>query len=160
VTKSRMHRMSLACVFAFAAAASCLVGRAQGTGAPATSPHDIVAARNKALSDAVAAKNAALIAAVYTADADVAQTGPEGTENEHGRDGIQRLWQSLLDRGLSTFELKMSDTDLTNGVITARGQFLMKSAAGAIISHGTYENIWQKEDGQWRIRRNHVIAEK
>jgi len=160
VTKSRMNGIRLVCISAIAVGASCLVGRAQGSAPPGTSPHDIVAARNKLLTDAVAAKDAARIAAVYAADADLAQTSPAGTEKQHGRDGIQRLWQSLLDQGLSTFELKISDTDLTNGVITERGQFVMKSAAGATISHGTYENIWQKEDGQWRLRRNQVTAEK
>jgi ketosteroid isomerase-like protein len=160
VSKSRMKSLTVVYTVALAASAPCLVARAQSSATRGTSPHDIVAARNKVMSDAVAASNAALIAAVYATDADLAQTSPSGTEKEHGRDGIQRLWQSLLDRGLSTFELKISDTDLSNGVITERGQFVMRTAGGAVISHGTYENTWQKEDGQWRIRRNQVTAEK
>lgn len=160
MTKSRVKSLALVYLVALAAAAPCAVARAQGSATPGTSPHDIVVARNKVMSDAVASKNAALIAAVYAADADLAQTSPAGTEKEHGRDGIQRLWQSLLDRGVSAFELKISDTDLTNGVITERGQFVMKAAGGVVISHGTYENTWQKENGQWRIQRNQVTAEK
>jgi ketosteroid isomerase-like protein len=119
-------------------------------------PGDMVRGRNSAIAQSVTAKDAAKIASFYFVDAEITQPG----DRTRTREGIQRMWQEQLDRGLTAVAFTTQDADLANGVVTEKGSFVFQGKGGAVLSKGTYTNTWARDAGQWRIKMTAVVPAK
>jgi uncharacterized protein (TIGR02246 family) len=144
--KRRTLSFTMACVtLASLIARGSLLAQSQ-------TPRQIVDAQNQILVKAVAAQDAIKAGTVYTKDA--VWTGPG--DRIHTRDNIVAMWRSLFEKGVAALDLKVSDVDLANGIITERGTFAFTLANGTSFSHGLYDNRWVNEDGQWRLQKNAI----
>jgi len=125
----------------------------------ATRPRAVAQDLDKKMMAAVAKHDPMAVAAMYADAADVVFTG-DGIEKTRGRQGITDMWKSLFAQGLGGLELKVSDVDLTNGVMTESGAFSMTSTSGQVIRHGRYRFEWIKDAGAWKLRHHEATAAK
>lgn len=136
-----------------------LVALVLSTGVAALSaqgPGAVVRGRNAEIAAAIKKGDAKAIAAVYAADADITQPG----DHVRMRDGIQRMWQDQIARGLAACELTTTDADMAGDVITEKGAFVMKGKDGAVLSKGTYTNTWVREAGRWYVKTSVIVPAK
>jgi uncharacterized protein (TIGR02246 family) len=110
-------------------------------------PSDMIKSRNAALMAAINAKDAVKVAAMYTADAEVTQPG----DRARTRDGVQRMWEKLFAKGLTSFAVTPADVDFANSVVTEKGTYLLKNKSGASMGQGSYVTTWKKDGAQWKI---------
>jgi uncharacterized protein (TIGR02246 family) len=119
---------------------------------PPGSPNGIVRDRDAGLMAAVKKQDAEAVAMFYTADAEFTQPG----DRVRTRDGIKAMWQQQFARGVESFDLKVSDASIENGVITEKGAFSMKVKGASAPATGTYVNTWRKDNSEWRLQTNAI----
>lgn len=116
------------------------------------SPRAPVEAAYAVMTAGIKARDAAKIASVYGADAIFTKPG----DRIRTREGIARMWQEQLDKGITEFQPTISDVDLKDGVISETGSWVMKGPGGKAIGSGTYSNLWRREGGTWKLVQNDV----
>ena len=117
-----------------------------------TSPRQPVEAAYAVMAAGIKARDAAKIASVYGADAVFTKPG----DRVRTREGIARMWQEQLDKGITEFQPTISDVDLKDSAITETGSWVMKGQGGKVMSSGTYSNRWQREGGAWKLVQNDI----
>ena len=120
--------------------------------AQTTSPREPVQAAYAVMAAGIKARDAAKIASIYGANAVFTKPG----DRVRTREGIAKMWQETLDKGMTEFQPKIADVDLKDGVITESGSWEMKGPGGKVIGSGTYTNRWQREGGSWKLVENNV----
>jgi uncharacterized protein (TIGR02246 family) len=138
-----------AIVGAALAAAIVLINAVQ---AQTQSPRTFVEAGYAVIAAGIKARDAAKIASVYGADAVFTKPG----DRVRTREGIAKMWQEQLDKGITGFQPTIADVDLKDNVITETGTWVMKGPGGTVIGSGTYSNRWQREAGAWKLVQNDV----
>ncbi|HET9368739.1 MAG TPA: DUF4440 domain-containing protein [Vicinamibacterales bacterium] len=117
-----------------------------------TSPRTPVEAAYAVMAAGIKARDAARIASIYGADAIFTKPG----DRVRTREGIARMWQEQLDKGITEFLPTIGDVDLKDDVITETGTWVMKGPGGKVIGSGTYANRWQRQGGAWKLVENAV----
>ncbi|MGH9311706.1 MAG: YybH family protein [Vicinamibacterales bacterium] len=110
-----------------------------------------IEAANKKFVDGAAKGDAKLIATVYTTDA---EAFPPNADVVRGRDAIQKLWQSVLDSGVSGVELKTREADASGDTAWESGGYTMSAKDGKVLDRGKYCVIWKRVQGQWLLHRD------
>jgi uncharacterized protein (TIGR02246 family) len=124
--------------------------------AQTTSPRTVVEAAYAVMAAGIKAGDAAKIASVYGADAVFTKPG----DRVRTREGIARMWQETLDKGMTEFQPQIADVDLKDGVITETGAWTMKGPGGKVIGSGTYTNRWRREGGGWKLVQNDIMQKQ
>jgi uncharacterized protein (TIGR02246 family) len=111
-----------------------------------------IAANTGRFSAALTDGNGARAAAIYSEDALLL---PPTGDVIAGRDAIERFWQSGIEVGLRTVELKVLGRAGADAVLHERGYYRMRFApvAGrARVEHGPYilVHVRAGDDGSWR----------
>ena len=106
---------------------------------------------NKKFSDGAAKGDAALIASAYTQDA---EAFPANAEMVKGRAAVQKMWQSVLDSGVSAFELNTSEVEAEGNLAYEVGTYALKTKDGKVADRGKYCVVWKRVNGQWLLHRD------
>jgi len=95
------------------------------------------------------------LATLYTMDAAVM---PPDAARVDGRAGIQALWQSFFDAGLTGLDLVTLEVFETGDSASEVGTLTLKAPdgqGGMVTVAAKYIVVWQKgEDGAWRLHRD------
>ena len=110
-----------------------------------------ILAGNTRLSTAVAQGDLAAVVAVYADDAEIV---PNGQPPVTGKRAIEAMWKSALESGIREFSETISDVDTNGNTANEQGTYTMKLANGQLYQRGTYHNVWKKEKGIWKLKRN------
>ena len=110
-----------------------------------------IEAGNKKFTDGAAKGDAAMIASAYTTDA---EAFPPNSEIVKGRPALQKLWQSVLDSGISTIDLATKEVESSGIIAYEVGTYEMKAKDGKVADHGKYCVVWKHVGGQWLLHRD------
>jgi ketosteroid isomerase-like protein len=110
-----------------------------------------IEAGNKKFADGAAKHDAALIGSAYTTDA---EAFPPNADVVKGRAAIQKMWQSVLDSGISAMELTTSEVETEGNLAYEVGTYSMKTKDGKVADRGKYCVVWKRANGQWLLHRD------
>jgi ketosteroid isomerase-like protein len=142
----------------FVAAAIAACGDVQPPPATATPPaFDLAAARkviegnNLRFTQAHVTGDQALIDSMFTADA---KSLPPGADPVVGRDAISKLTSDYLAYGVYEFTEETTDFYGNADLLIDQGNYRMVYGKDRVVETGKYLNVWQQEDGVWKIQTN------
>lgn len=141
--------MALATVLVVAGTGSLLI--AQRAAGGSTGVRAAIEAGNKKFIDGAAKRDAALIASAYTEDA---EAFPPNSDIVKGRPALQKLWQSVLDSGIASFELNTTEVEADGNLAYEVGTYAMKTKDGTVADRGKYCVVWKRVNGQWLLHRD------
>jgi uncharacterized protein (TIGR02246 family) len=110
-----------------------------------------VEAANRKFTAALARGDAAALASLYSTDA---AAYPPNADVVRGRDGIQKLWQSVIGMGIAEATLDTVDVEAQGDLAYETGNFVMKTKDGKVADRGKYVVIWKRTGGQWLLHRD------
>jgi uncharacterized protein (TIGR02246 family) len=96
------------------------------------------------------AGDAAALAALYANDAKVM---PPGSEVVSGTSAIRKLFEPDVSQGVK-FTLKMDDVVGFGEHAVETGTFVVNSAEGKHLDHGSFTTVYKKVNGGWKIHRD------
>lgn len=108
-------------------------------------------AANKKFGEGIAKRDAAIIASVYTEDA---LAFPAHSDVVKGKQELQKLWQSILDSGVASFELQTMDVETDGNLACESGTYMAKTKDGQVADQGKYCVVWKRVNGQWMLHRD------
>jgi uncharacterized protein (TIGR02246 family) len=139
ITMTRLTALSVLLVSAVALAGQTSTAR------------EAIDAANRKFVAAVAKSDVATMAAAYTKDA---AAYPANSEIVSGRDAIQAMWKTVLDSGITTFELGTAEVEASGDLAYETGTYVMKMKDGSVADRGKYVVVWKRVNGQWLIHRD------
>jgi ketosteroid isomerase-like protein len=110
-----------------------------------------IEAANSRFSAAAAKGDGAAIAKFYAADG---QLLPAGSDPVRGPPAIQKFWQSVLDSGVASIELKTKELFASGQTATEVGEYELHDKAGKVLDHGKYIVVWRREGEKWKLLRD------
>lgn len=139
--------------FVFAAALTALSACAEIEEVP--DPAAGIAASSIVFETTFNSGDAAGLAAIYTADAALL---PPDMAQIDGREGIQALWQSFMDAGVSDIDVTTVELEVHGNSASEVGTYTLTAPdgeGGRVTAGGKYIILWQlDEDGVWRLHRD------
>ncbi len=148
---NKIQRAVTAVVVAVVAAAGSSVSAQEPTANNNATVRAAIEAGNKKFADGAAKGDAGLIATAYTADA---EAYPPNAGVVKGRPALQKLWQSVLDSGITAFELTTTEVEAQGTMAYEVGTYVMKTKAGTVADQGKYCVVWKRVNGQWLLHRD------
>jgi uncharacterized protein (TIGR02246 family) len=120
-----------------------------------TTARDSIEATIKTLVESLNGGDAAGVAAHYTDDAAVL---PPDAARIDGREGIQGVWQGLIDADVRDVALTTQEVDVFGDVANEVGTISATAPSedgGRVQLAGKYVAVWKRGgDGNWRLRRD------
>ena len=120
-----------------------------------TTVRDSIEATIKTLLESLNSGDAAGVAAHYTDDA--ALLPPEAARID-GREGIQGVWQALIDADVRDVALTTQEVDVFGDVANEVGTISATAPSedgGRVQLAGKYVAVWKRGgDGTWRLHRD------
>ncbi len=120
-----------------------------------TTARDSIEATIKTLVESLNGGDAAGVAAHYTDDAAVL---PPDAARIDGREGIQGVWQGLIDAGVRDVTLTTQEVDVFGDVANEVGTISATAPSedgGRTQLVGKYVAVWKREgDSTWRLHRD------
>jgi ketosteroid isomerase-like protein len=110
-----------------------------------------VASTNQAFMTTFGDGNAAGMAALYTADG---QLAPPNSEVIEGAEGIAGFWQAVMDMGLKSATLETIELEEYGDVAVEQGRYQLGDAEGNVADHGKFLVIWKRVGDQWKLHRD------
>ena len=114
--------------------------------------HEVMEAietQNAKLSEALAAGDASSVASLYSIDAVVM---PPNTSNVVGRAEIQKLFQGLIDSGVSSAKLMAEDVESSGHLAREIGTAVFGMKDGTFQPAVKYVVVWKRNDaGVWQL---------
>jgi ketosteroid isomerase-like protein len=110
-----------------------------------------IEAANSQFSAAAAKGDGAGIAGFYAADG---QLLPAGSDPIRGPQAIQKFWQSVLDSGVASIDLKTKELFASGKTATEVGEYELHDKAGKVLDHGKYIVVWRHAGGKWKLLRD------
>jgi len=110
-----------------------------------------IEAGNKKFVDGAAKKDAKIIASAYTPDG---QAFPPNSDVVKGRPALQKMWQSVLDSGITAIELGTTEVESSGDIAYEAGTYTMKTKDGKVADRGKYCVVWKKVGGEWLLHRD------
>ncbi len=142
-------RVVMACLLVATGAAGV---QAQAKKAAAADPvRSAIEASSKKFIDGAARKDAAMIASAYTLDG---EAFPPNSEIVRGRPALQKLWQSVIDSGITAIDLATTEVESAGDIAYEVGTYTMKMKDGTLADRGKYCVVWKRVGGQWLLHRD------
>ena len=91
------------------------------------------------------------MAAVYTADG---QLAPPNSEVVAGTEGIAGFWQAVMDMGLKSLKLETIELEEYGDTAVEQGRYQFADAEGNVADHGKYIVIWKRDGDDWKVHRD------
>lgn len=109
-----------------------------------------LAGTSQAFEDAVRRGDAAAVGAMY---ADNGEILPPNHERVRGPTEIAKFFGGMIEQGLS---LKLSaDSEVVDGKLGYKsGTYIVNDKDGKEVDRGKWVEVWQFEDGKWRLIRD------
>lgn len=114
-------------------------------------PRSSIDAANRKFETLFNKGDAAGIANLYTADG---EAFPPNTEVARGKDALQKLWQGVIDAGVSSAKLTTRDVESSGNLAYESGTYEMVGKDGASLDRGKYVVVWKRVQGQWLLHRD------
>ena len=136
--------------------------RNQGDGESQRVPHEpapfdlsaaraIIERKNAQFTAAHVAGDVAAIDAMFTRDA---TSFPPGAEAAVGPAALHSLTVEYLKSGVKSFTERTTELYGNRDLIIDQGEYTITYGAENTVEQGKYLNVWQEEDGEWKIRAN------
>lgn len=106
---------------------------------------------NKTFADAAKKKDAAAMAGCYTTDGEAL---PPNGDVVSGRAEIQKMWQGVLDSGISDVAVNTREVESSGNLAWESGTYELKATDGSTADRGKYVVVWKRVGGQWLIHRD------
>ena len=109
---------------------------------------------NQAWLAAYAAHDSAKIALLYAPDASVF---PPNMDRANGRDAIRKVWQGLMDAGVTNVTLRTDEVESRGGIAYESGEVgLDAPGKDGKLGHVTakYVVVWKRAKGGWQLYRD------
>lgn len=111
-----------------------------------------IAAVNSEFIAAFSAKDSKRLSMVYTSDG---KAMPAGAPVQDGRPAIARLFQSVMDSGLTkvtldTIELSAGDRSAQPSMVVERGVYTFYDASDTVKDVGKYIVVWGLEGNEYK----------
>jgi uncharacterized protein (TIGR02246 family) len=153
----KIYLMAAIFVAAFAVTVGCK--QTEAAAAPVAKPEfDMVAAKtevqtqNEAFMVALNNGDAMGLANCYTQDAKFMQPNGEAVS---GRENIQKLFSEWFKAGaMPTFSMKDVDMWGDENMLVVENQWTFTAEGGKQVDSGKSLELWQKEDGKWKLHRD------
>ena len=71
-----------------------------------------------------------------------------------GRTKIQSVVASIINSGVTKFDLRLTEVWGTEELIAEEGEFTLATKEGTQLDKGKYIVLWKKEDGKWKLFRD------
>lgn len=137
---------------AAAAATAILLTMSVGATVRAQDPAKAsIDAANKKFVAAFNKKDAAGVAATYSPDANAF---PPNAALIKGRAEIQKMWQGVIDSGITSIALATTEVESGGNIAYESGTYEMKLKDGKVADKGKYCVVWKKVNGQWMLHRD------
>ena len=140
---------TIAVLVAMAVSAGYVAAQGKDTGVGAA--RAAIAAGNKKFSDGAAKHDASLMASAYTEDG---EAFPPNSDAVKGRPAIQKMWQAVLDSGITAVELNTTEVEADGNLAYEVGTYAMKTKDGNLADRGKYCVVWKRVGGQWLLHRD------
>jgi ketosteroid isomerase-like protein len=111
----------------------------------------LIEANNARFTHAHVTGDQALIDAMFTEDA---TSLPPESPPVIGRAAISKLTTDYLAYGVHEFTEETTDFYGNEDLLIDQGNYVMVYGKDRTVEKGKYLNVWQKEDGTWKIRAN------
>ncbi len=95
--------------------------------------------------------NSAALTSFYTADGLIL---PPNSSPIKGNDAIQNFWQSLMDMGIETIGMQVSEMEIVQDIVIEISDFNLIGPGPSIIDNGNHLAIWKQVAGQWKISKD------
>jgi uncharacterized protein (TIGR02246 family) len=110
-----------------------------------------IEAGNRKFVAAFAKQDAAGVAAAYSPDA---HAFPPNAPIIKGRAGIQKMWQDVINSGITGLSLATTEVESAGDIAYESGTYEMKTKDGKVADRGKYCVVWKKVKGQWMLHRD------
>jgi uncharacterized protein (TIGR02246 family) len=110
-----------------------------------------IKAANEKFMAAFSRVDAAGVAALYTEDG---QALPPNGDVITGKQGIQTLWQGVMQLGIKGVSLETVEVESHGNTAIEVGKYALMVERGQVIDTGKYVVIWKQEAGQWKLHRD------
>jgi ketosteroid isomerase-like protein len=108
-------------------------------------------AANKKFVAAFARQDAAAVAATYSPDG---HAFPPNSPIVKGRAAIQKMWQDLINIGITSIALATTEVESAGTIAYEAGTYELKTKDGKVADRGKYCVVWKKLNGQWMLHRD------
>ena len=110
-----------------------------------------IASANQAFMAAFGDGDATGMAALYTAEG---QLAPPNSEVIAGTEGIAGFWQAVMDMGLKSAKLETIELEEYGDTAVEQGRYQLADAEGNVADHGKYIVIWKRDGDDWKLHRD------
>jgi len=110
-----------------------------------------IKAADEAFVAAFAQGDAASVAALYT---ETGQILPPNSDFVTGRQGIQALFQGLMNMGIKAIKLEALEIEEYGDTATEVGKYILAADGDQVLDQGKLIVIWKREAGQWKLHRD------
>lgn len=111
---------------------------------------DAIAAANEEFMANFNRGDAAGVAALYSEDVWIL---PTNSDIVKGRSGVQAVWQSVLDMGITTAQLEIVELEDHGDTAIEISKYTLGGEGGQVLDQGKYIVIWKRQEGQWKLHR-------
>lgn len=116
-----------------------------------TKVHDAIVAAEDTFMATFGRGDAAAISAFYTEDG---QLLPPNSDVVTGRQGIQAMFQGLMDMGVKAFKLETVEVEGFGDAAYEIGRYTLEGEGGQAFDQGKYLVIWKNQAGEWKLHRD------
>ena len=110
-----------------------------------------IASTNQAFMAAFGDGNSQGMAALYTANG---QLAPPNSDVIEGAEGIAGFWQAVMDMGLKSAKLETIELDEYGDTAVEQGRYQLGDADGNVADHGKFMVLWKRDQDQWKLHRD------
>lgn len=117
----------------------------------ATEVHDAIVAADETFMTTFSRGDAAGMAALYT---ESGQLLPPNSDFVIGKQALQGLFQSLMDKGIKAIKLETVEAEGYGDTAFEVGRYTLEGEGDQVLDQGKYIVIWKQEAGQWKLHRD------
>jgi uncharacterized protein (TIGR02246 family) len=110
-----------------------------------------IAAANQVFMQRVGEGDAAGLAALYT---EQGQVLPPNGDFVTGREGIQAMWQSVMDMGIRGARMDIVEVEDHGNTAIEISKYTLFGEGGTTVDEGKYMVVWKVEGGEWKLHRD------
>jgi ketosteroid isomerase-like protein len=96
-------------------------------------------------------KDAKAVAANYTTGA---KLFPSNSDVIEGDEAIEAFWKGAMDMGVKKVQLETVAAEGYGNTAIEEGRYRLYAGEDQVVDQGKYIVNWQKQDGQWKLRRD------
>lgn len=112
---------------------------------------DGILSANQAFKAAFNSGDSAAVAALYTADG---QLAPPNSDVVEGAEALAGYWQAFIAMGLKVEALDTVEVDEYGDSAVEQGRYRLVDGDGNPVDHGKYMILWKRDGDGWKLHRD------